>query len=159
MKTNNNIEFIIPVGISGSGKSRWIATLDDTYVIISPDEIRRELTGDVSDQTKNNEVFNAAFKRVITALNAANSVIFDATNINSYHRKKMLNYFKNSVSAEFDAYAKIFDVDLEISKERIKEDVENNVDRSNVPPHAIDRQYKTFKNDLNKIESDGYVLI
>ena len=152
-------EFIIPVGISGSGKSRWIKTLDNSYTIISPDEIRRELTGDVSDQTKNALVFDTAFKRTIDALNAANNVVFDATNINSFHRKKMLDTLREKVSVDFKAYAKIFDADPEVTKERIRLDIENGVDRSNVPSHAIDRQYKTFKSDLNKIESDGYLLM
>lgn len=66
---------------------------------------------------------------------------------------------KSAVNRDFDAFAKVFDVDPEITKQRIKKDIESGVDRSNVPDHAIDRQYKSFKQDLNKLEADGYTVI
>ena len=51
-------QLILPIGISGSGKSTWINSLDkDKYTIISPDMIRKELTGDVSDNSRNLEIF------------------------------------------------------------------------------------------------------
>jgi predicted kinase len=85
----NNLEFTITVGISGSGKTTWLLENSTGKRVISPDEIRRELTGDVSDQTKNKEVFKIAFERVINALNNGVSVIFDATNVVSVHRFNM----------------------------------------------------------------------
>jgi len=153
-------KFIIPVGISGSGKSRWIKSLEGQgYVVISPDEIRRELTGNISDQSRNKEVFPLAFQRTIEALDAGSNVIFDATNVSSFHRKQMLDTLKQSVKREFDALAKVFEVDPEISKERIRKDIEAGVDRSNVPPEAIDRQHKNMLADLSKIEADGYQIM
>lgn len=153
-------KFIIPIGISGSGKSRWIKSLEGQgYVVVSPDDIRRELTGSISDQTKNKEVFPLAFKRTIDALNAGENVIFDATNVSSFHRKQMLDTLKRDVNTEFDAYAKIFDADPEISKQRIRKDIENGVDRSDVPDFAVDRQHKNFTTDLDKIEADGYTIM
>jgi len=157
---SNKPKFIIPVGISGSGKSRWIKSLEGQgYVVISPDDIRRELTGNISDQTRNKEVFPLAFQRTVDALNAGKNVIFDATNVTSFHRKQMLDYMKQNVDTDFDAYAKIFDVDPEISKERIRKDIEAGVDRSNVPDFAIDRQYGNFKADVDKLEADGYKIM
>lgn len=153
-------KLILPVGISGSGKSTWIrANTDSNTIVVSPDEIRRELTGNISDQTKNNEVFALANKRAADALNAGKNVIFDATNIASRNRKTLLDYMKVHVEGEFDAVAKIFDVDPEIAKQRIKKDVESGVDRSNVPDYAIDRQYQTFTNDVNLLEPDGFKII
>lgn len=66
---------------------------------------------------------------------------------------------KQNVNNDFNAYAKIFDANPEISKERIRKDIEKGVDRSNVPDFAIDKQYKSFISDLNKVENDGYKLI
>ena len=153
-------KFMIPVGISGSGKSTWInANTDGNTVVVSPDDIRREITGDISDQTKNPEVFQLAFRRAIDALNAGQDVIFDATNVASFHRKKMLDDFRQKVERDFDAFAKIFDADPEVTKQRIKKDIEAGVDRAAVPDFAIDKQYQSFKNDLGKIESDGYKII
>ena len=153
-------KFIIPVGISGSGKSRYIKSLEGQgFIVVSPDDIRRELTGSISDQSRNSDVFPLAFKRTIDALNSGKSVIFDATNVSSYHRKSMLDTIKRSVSTDFDAFAKIFDADPEISKQRIRKDIENGVDRSNVPDFAVDKQYQNFTKDLDKIEADGYNIM
>jgi predicted kinase len=153
-------KLILPVGISGSGKSTWInSQLDSNTIVISPDEIRRELTGSISDQRRNNDVFAIAFKRTADALNAGKNVIFDATNLVSYHRKLMLNNLKQNVNKDFDAVAKIFDVDPAVAKQRVKKDIEKGVDRSNVPDYAIDRQYQNYINDLNSIELDGYKII
>ncbi len=156
----NKPKFTIPVGISGSGKSTWIRqNTDSNTIIISPDDIRRELSGDVSNQGNMKLVFSTAFDRAASGLNRGNNVIFDATNVRSDQRKDMLNYLKKNVKGKFDAFAKIFDVDPEITKDRIKKDIENGVDRSNVPDHAVDKQYQNFKNDINHLESDGYQII
>jgi predicted kinase len=104
-------------------------------------------------------VFPLAFQRTVDALNAGKSVIFDATNVSSFHRKQMLDYMKQNVSRDFDAYAKIFDADPEISKQRIRKDIEMGVDRSDVPDFAVDRQHQNFMKDLDKIEADGYKLM
>lgn len=157
---SNKPKFIIPIGISGSGKSRWIKSLEGQgFVVVSPDDIRRELTGSISDQSRNNDVFPLAFKRTIEALNSGKSVIFDATNVSSYHRKSMLETLKKRVYVDFDAFAKIFDADPEISKERIRNDIKKGVDRSNVPDFAVDRQHQNFIKDLDKIEADGYNIM
>ena len=58
------MEVIIPIGISGSGKSRLYEKRYKDYEIISPDLIRKELTGDISNQKRNKEVFQIALKRV-----------------------------------------------------------------------------------------------
>jgi hypothetical protein len=70
-----------------------------------------------------------------------------------------MKYLKERVKKPFNAYAKIFDIDPEIAKQRVRNDINTGVDRSNVPNEVIDRQYQTFINDLNKIESDGYKII
>ena len=46
-------KLVLPIGISGSGKS-YIYNRDyKDYVQVSPDLIREELTGDISNQTRN----------------------------------------------------------------------------------------------------------
>lgn len=153
-------KLILPVGISGSGKSTWIrANTDTNTIVVCPDDIRRELTGSISDQSKNAEVFPLAFKRTADALNAGKSVIFDATNVTSKSRQALRDYMKVHVDRPFEGVAKIFDVDPQIAKQRVKKDVESGVDRSNVPDYAIDRQYQNFINDMNSIETDGFKII
>lgn len=151
---------ILPIGISGSGKSTWIKSqTDPNTVVVSPDDIRRELTGNISDQSKNGAVWSTAFDRVANVLNSGKSVILDATNIKSGDRKRLMNHLKVNVDKSFDAFAKIFNIDPEIAKQRVKKDIETGVDRSNVPDFAIDRQYQSFIDGLNSIETDGFKII
>jgi len=117
------------------------------------------LTGDVSDQTRNDYVIFLANKSIVDNLNDGHDVILDATNVRSRERRSLLKYLKENVTVDFDALAKVFYVDPEICKIRIKLDMKNNVDRSNVPDYAIDRQYARFIGGLDKIESEGYKLI
>jgi len=49
-------ELIFTVGIPGSGKSSWINS-QKGYEVVSLDDIRKSM-GNVSDQTKDNEVVN-----------------------------------------------------------------------------------------------------
>lgn len=155
------IKFIITVGISGSGKSTWIKSYNNSnYIVVSPDEIRKQITDDPKSREKVSDIaFEVAYKRIIFALNKGMSVIFDATNTISYHRKKMLNIIKNNVMIDFNAYAKVFNEHPNICKERVRNDINNKIDRSDIPSKVIDKQYKQFSKDKNKITSDGYILI
>lgn len=119
----NNPKLLIPVGISGSGKSTWIkSNINSNTIIVSPDEIRKKLTSDISNQTKNGEVWSIAFNEIANALNNKN-VILDATNISSTDIKRLINYLKQHVNKPFNAYLKIFITNPEIPKERIKNDI------------------------------------
>ena len=76
------MELIIPIGISGSGKSRLYNLNYQDYVKICPDDIRKELTGSISDQSKNKEVFELAQQRIDDCIANDKNVFYDATNIN-----------------------------------------------------------------------------
>ena len=79
----------ITIGISGSGKSTWInkeSSLGDLGLpqgdlIICPDDIRKQLTGNVSDQSRNNEVFATAYQRLADS-KAEQDVYWSATSLN-----------------------------------------------------------------------------
>lgn len=158
--SENKPKLILPVGISGSGKSTWIKSqTDPNTIIVSPDEIRRELSGDISDQSRNGEVWSLAFDRVANALNSGKNVILDATNIKSGDRRRLMNHLKVNVDRPFEGLAKIFNVDPEVAKQRVKKDIEAGVDRSNVPDWAIDRQYQSFVDGVNTLETDGFKII
>jgi hypothetical protein len=57
------------------------------------------------------------------------------------------------------AYAKVFDVDPEICKARIHKDIEANIDRSNVPDDAVDRQYNTFIANKYNIPLEDFIIL
>lgn len=84
-------------GLPGSGKSWYAENMSRSLDIpvVSSDELRRELLGDVNDQSKNNTVFQEAFTRIDNYLREGKEdVIFDATNINEKKRRALVGTFK-----------------------------------------------------------------
>ena len=154
----NKLQFIILVGISGSGKSTWIKTLND-FVVVCPDEIRREVTGDISNQEKNDYVFHLVYERIFDALNSNRSVIYDATNISSSARRKMLVKIRENVNNEFEALAKIFYSDPKTSIKRIENDLKDNIDRSIVSMVLLNEQFERFVGGLRHLKSNGFEIL
>lgn len=77
---------LVLVGPSGSGKSTFAKTLVergvvDAGAVIATDEIRAELCGDASDQSRNDEVFALRHQRLLDRLSAGLPVVVDATNL------------------------------------------------------------------------------
>lgn len=93
----------ILVGISGSGKSSYANTQLEVYAhsydapeleVISSDDLRKELYGDINDQTHNNEVFTELRKRMEQALLNNKDVIIDATNLTMKSRRPIIDKIK-----------------------------------------------------------------
>lgn len=64
-----NPDVILPIGTSGSGKSTFIKSLpQENLVVIEPDAMRVEFTGDINDKSKDKEIYEEAAKRAIAAL-------------------------------------------------------------------------------------------
>lgn len=148
------MELIIPIGISGSGKSRLYNLNYQNYVKICPDDIRKELTGSISDQSKNKEVFELAQKRIDDCITNDKNVFYDATNINTEYRKKFVNKYKGT---NVRIVYVILPADVNISYQRIKNDLDNKVDRSKVPYQVLLRQYEMYKETLNSQFKDENV--
>lgn len=149
--------FIMTVGISGAGKSTWInqQTSDGLTIVVSPDLIREELTGNISDQTQNGKVWALAKQRVVDGLKAGKNVILDATNVDSKQRRQFVQGLPSSVIK-----AKIFNVDPEEAKKRVRKAVESGENRSNVPDFVIDKQYEKFKQSTpEKLQQEGFELL
>lgn len=148
------MELIIPIGISGSGKSRLYNLNYQDYVKICPDDIRKELTGSISDQSKNKEVFELAQKRIDDCIANDKNVFYDATNINTEYRKKFVNKYKET---NVRIVYVILPADVNISYQRIKNDLDNKVDRSKVSYQVLLRQYEMYKETLNSQFKDENV--
>lgn len=150
-------ELVLPIGIPGSGKSTWIKNFNanNKYVVVSPDSIRRELTGDVSDQSRNADVFHMAEVATKKALEAGESVIYDATNVDTAQRRNLIQQMPKGIKLK----AKIFEVDPEEAKRRIRKDIESKTDRANVPDDIVDKMYDKFKHTLTVIKDEGFELI
>lgn len=136
---------VLPIGISGSGKS-YIYNRDyKDYVQVSPDLIREELTGSISDQSKNKEVFKLAFERVDEYLNKGQDVFFDATNVNKTQRK---NFTDKYIGSDVNVIYVVLPADVDLSWQRIRKDIREKKNRSDVPYFALVRQKEQYDKSI-----------
>ena len=167
--------FIIMIGISGSGKSTKALELAsairnkslkydeygraDIVDIISSDNIREELYNNINDTEHNEEVFKVFNQRVRYALEHYHHVILDATNLNIKNRSTYHRTF-NGVHTKFKyAYIKIAYVmttPVSICKERCLKR-----EKQIIPEFVIDRQVHKFEvpfyeEGFDKIYFDGW---
>ena len=153
-------KLIILVGISGCGKTRWVKSLDlINTVVVSMDEIRKETRGDINRQDWVEDIISEAKYRIAFYLSLGFDVIFDSTNLKFGDRRGLLSTLNEYTLVEFDAYAKVFEANPELSKQRIAEDIKNGLNRANVPDYRIDKQYAQYKAMIKFVESDGFKLI
>jgi len=147
-------DLIFTIGIPGSGKSTWIHS-QPGYVVVSPDGIRGEM-GDITDQSRNAEVWATAKVRVAEALKQGRNVILDSTNVEARRRREFVEGLPSHILK-----AKLFHVDPETAKQRIRDDLEKKVPRSNVPDYVVDRMYQNFKDtiDERQLESEGFEVL
>ena len=150
-------ELILPIGIPGSGKSTWIREFNknNKYIVVSPDEIRKDVMKNGYDSSKNSQVFKIAFDTTRKALQHGDSVIFDATNVDTRQRRDLISAMPKNIKLK----AKILKVDPQEAKRRIKHDIESGKDRANVPPDVVDRMLDKFIDTLKVIDSEGFELI
>lgn len=92
-------EFIMIVGLPASGKSSLAESIskNEDAVILSSDSIREELFGSRRIQIDNSRVFNEMNNRTLRHLKNGKNVLYDATNINSNRRKRLLKTIPNNV--------------------------------------------------------------
>ena len=102
---------VVLVGPSYSGKStvceffkRYYKEQELPMYIICPDDIRKELLGDASNQSNGKMIFKTAYERVDKALNSPlNTVFFDATSLTPARRKPLIEIAKKHISSCFAA--------------------------------------------------------
>lgn len=132
-------KFVVMVGISGSGKSTRAEECYPNAVIVSSDEIRERVFGDVNDQTHNGKVFDVMFRESVAALNAGEDVVYDATNLSSKRRKALLRNVAAAVGCELDYIAHVVVTIYENCITR------NNNRERKVPEEVIKRQFLSFE--------------
>ena len=139
------MKIIVPIGISGSGKSRLYKMRYSDLTLVSPDLIRKEMTGNISDQSKNNDVFKEVNKRIKELVAKDESFFYDATNLNPMFRRQFAEQFRGT---NVEIVYIVLPADIELSKKRIKEDLNNKVDRSVVPDYVISRQLDMYNSSI-----------
>ena len=152
---------IVTCGISGSGKSTWIKEFlhdhrDEAWAVICPDSIRKEFTGNVSDQSKNKEVWEEAYSRLKRFICADKDILFDSTCTNLATAKTLCNIaFEYHTEIRF----KILYCLKSEAYNRILKNIQNNVDRSNVPKDVIERQYQGFLTVVKWLKDNDKFII
>ena len=146
-------EFYLMVGIAGSGKSTITKEIEysirmsspkydkygraDKVVLISSDDIRAEILGDVNDQSQNDKVFSHVHKMIKQAVKDYNHIIVDATNLTIKNRRALLNCLDDK--RDYHKIAYIVNTPIEKCKD-------NNSKRDRkVPEYVIDNQAKKFE--------------
>ncbi len=143
--------FLMPIGIPGSGKSRFIRSLNASFHIESSDNIRKKLTGNVSDISRDKEVFEIAHKNISASLREGKHAALDATNVDHKRRKEFLEGLP-----PHRRRFKLIEADPKVAKERIKKDLEDGKDRSNVPDRVVDTSFKKLQEGLKHLEKEGF---
>ena len=149
----------LAIGISGSGKTWYFRNkiredfleldkylsdnnLDISDIIVSPDEMRKELTGNISDFSQDSYIWTTlVYIRTKEKLKEHGFCVFDATSVS--RRKSFLKEFN-----DVEKIGLIFKPDVKLSNERIRENIKNNIDRSDVPLEIIEKQYEKFKHSV-----------
>jgi predicted kinase len=85
---------IVGIGVPGSGKSTVLKALaeKDGLAYVCPDDIRAKLTGNASDQTRNAEVWDRAYKQITRHLSQGRTVVVDATNAKPEDRQQLVRH-------------------------------------------------------------------
>lgn len=143
---------IIMVGPPGAGKTtiaEEIVDKFDNFVIVSPDKIREEVTGDMSNQSQNEVVFGRVYGQLSAYLEDGRNVVYDATNCRSTYRYKIIDTCKD--------YA--CNIICLMSTTPISECIRRNNERNRVVPEdVIEKMYFNLRKHP-PIIFEGYDLI
>ena len=148
---------VVTFGISGSGKTTVSKEYEkEGFIRICPDDIRKEKKGNISDQSKNAEVFAEAEYRVLVALKKGKNVIFDSTGLDYVTRKRLQRIaYKTNASPTLLIFNDSLNV--EECRTRVKKDLENGEDRANTDSDEIfDKQIRAFTGNKEFLEDEGW---
>lgn len=124
------------IGFPGSGKSYYAKMLAKSVKcnIVSSDEIREEMFGDVNDQAHNKEVFEEVHRRVNMHLKNGENCIYDATNISRKRRVGFLNTLNRYRDVKKIAVLMCTDIDICLRQNKSRD--------RNVPEDVIMRMFR-----------------
>jgi predicted kinase len=145
---------ILPIGTSGSGKSTFIKSLpQENLVVIEPDAMRVEFTGDINNKSKDKEIYIEAANRAIQAIKQGKQVVFDTTNLTKDKRRPFVEAIKKAIPNANIQY-KLMPLDAKLAKQRIKAQLARGENRANVSDETIDRHAESYKQMLEDIKSE-----
>lgn len=147
-------DVILPIGTSGSGKSTWIKSLpQENLVVIEPDAMRVEFTGDMNNKSTDKEIYEEAAKRAIAAIKQGKQVVFDTTNLTKDKRLPFIKAIKEAIPAANIQY-KLMELNPELAKQRIKAQLARGENRAAVSDETIDRHAASYRQMLDDIKNE-----
>lgn len=132
------LRFYLIAGIPGSGKSTYAAHLaaKTGAIIVCPDDLRLEYTGNTSDQSRNHFIFSTLVPcRIVGAKVQGKSCILDATNMTRKNRKGLIALAREQ---DYVIEAHIMATPIEVCKAR------NAARERKVPVEVIDRMFRQW---------------
>ena len=142
-------QVVVTCGISGSGKSTWIAKNLPDYKIVSLDNWRQQVAKSRSDQSQNSRIVQLAKEQLKSLLRTHSKIVWDATNIRRDFRQQVIN-----ISRDYGALVTlaIFHCPEDIYFER------NKKRRHNIPKGVLVKQIEQLEfPELN--EGDRVLII
>jgi predicted kinase len=147
-------DVILPIGTSGSGKSTFVKSLpQENLVVIEPDAMRVEFTGNMNDKSKDKEIYEEAAKRAIAAIKQGKQVVFDTTNLTKDKRLPFIEAIKKAIPTANIQY-KLMELNPELAKQRIKAQLVRGENRAAVSDETIDRHTASYKQMLDDIKNE-----
>ena len=83
-------QVVITFGVSGSGKSTWIANNLKDHTVVSLDALRTQMANSRSDQSQNSKVVQAAKEQLKALLRSHSKIVWDATNLRRDFRQQVI---------------------------------------------------------------------
>ncbi|MCC0178255.1 AAA family ATPase [Waterburya agarophytonicola K14] len=88
-------QVVVTFGVSGSGKSTWIANNFAEHTVVSLDNLRQQIATSRSDQSQNSKVVQLAKEQLKALLRSNSKIVWDATNIRRDFRQQVINLSRN----------------------------------------------------------------
>ena len=142
-------------GVSASGKSTFYKNNHtDKGIYINPDSIRKDVCGDINDQSQNTKVWKIAYDSLRTACEeGVEEIWFDATTLSSSSVRAVLE-IASLHKQDVVLYMMQDSLNKNLCIERIKNDIDNSVDRANVPDDVVNSQFSRFMIMYENIEEN-----
>ena len=140
------LSLVILIGASGSGKSTFAHKHFKESEILSSDHYRAVVSDDESDQSATKDAFEVLHFIAAKRLAAGRLTVIDATNVQPFARKSLLNLAKQY---HFFVVAIVFNLPEAVSHE-------HNRQRPNrqFGPHVVNRQVKELGRSLKTLKQE-----
>ncbi len=142
-------QVVVTFGVSGSGKSTWIAKNLPDYTVISLDNLREKIADSRSDQSRNSTIVQIAKEELKNQLRSHSKVVWDATGLRRDFRQQVI-----SISRKYGALVTlvVFHCPETIYFER------NRQRRHSIPENVLIRQLQ-FMEFSELDESDRFLVV